>query len=265
MMVMKWWAALTGRRSAIIPTGEAPRADYCPETAGIDSDQRTRVICPSCKRWFDISDRLSASRLRCAFCAQEWTLDSSIDGLSGQHREIPKAEVQTREIKKNTEPPIDIKRADGRGIISIDAKGVDLFSIMVSIKNLSNDAISIEIPAGRTFNGRGIFQNMAVALSTVLSLEPLQSKIIQVPAVCVNARLRVPNSRDSFSGFSSRESEFVSHMVTKYARIDRVILQIAIWIITDHIDMFEAMKLFGGDSEILNKYTAAQALLRGPN
>jgi hypothetical protein len=157
----------------------------------------------------------------------------------------------------------NIEAACKDGDIAVNTRGISLSSISVKIDNLRDEPMVVRIPLGCSVNGSGKVQNMTVRKSSAAEIGPRGSKTIAVPAVCINARLRVPNREDRFSGFinSHSTSRHVERLL-KYAHDrDPITVQLAVWIVTDNIKENDAQKLFGSNSVDLHvKFITAQSI-----
>jgi hypothetical protein len=138
----------------------------------------------------------------------------------------------------------DIMTHIENGRIAFQATGNGLFFLDAEIKNSGSSRLTVRIPIGCTFEASGDYQNMAATETTIVKVRPGKTVKLILGVVCVNARRRVPGSRDSF--FRCVEGDAgVARVLAAAARKAQNVRQLAVWIVTDNIDFETATMLFG--------------------
>jgi hypothetical protein len=139
-----------------------------------------------------------------------------------------------REAKARSLPKayIDVIYLNKLGLLFAKGSGQTITEISAKIINRVNQPLHVLIPHGTYFVSIGNHQNMVTRKKYKLTLSPLSTQEINVPASCINANLPIPNESDQFSGVA-RVSKSAAQFLEASENEDAMVIQAGIWAITD--------------------------------
>jgi hypothetical protein len=132
-------------------------------------------------------------------------------------------------------------KAVARGVAHIEAHGVDLENMSVTVTSTSNRTITL--PVGTRFlSSSGGTQNM-ISASTIrfafMNASPTSPQTItqQIPVYCINRFLDAPTSVSQFSVSYSEETDPVRKLVEclEKGSASHSAKQMAVWMVSDHL------------------------------
>ena len=136
------------------------------------------------------------------------------------------AEGATRKI-------LDASQAARDGMIELSAKGVDLYRIAVSVKNMTDAPLHVRVPPGLLFDCAGSAQDMLTTQAVEIHVSANgRSAHHRVAAACANMSKPTPASRDSF-GLGEVSDPRLAVIAPQLQRLSRQVRQAVVWIITD--------------------------------
>jgi hypothetical protein len=140
-----------------------------------------------------------------------------------------------REAKAHSLPKayIDVVYLHKLGLLYAKGSGQTITEISAKIINRVNQPLHVLIPHGTYFVSVGNYQNMATRKKYKLSLKPLATHEITVPASCINANLPIPGENDHFSGVA-RVSKNAARFLEATDNEDAMVIQAGVWAITDN-------------------------------
>lgn len=150
------------------------------------------------------------------------------------------------------------------GSISVDATGRGIDELDLDIKNLIDDLLNVEIPAGTYFvAASGGEQNMVVRRTQVIQIDPGELVSTVLDAACAEMQDEVPADETGFSLQRSGSDSLSKLMpVLEDANVEYDVAQAAVWIVTNNADYDDLGTLVSGwgYSRVILEDEAARAM-----
>jgi hypothetical protein len=131
----------------------------------------------------------------------------------------------------------------------METKGSGIDKLDVDLRNLLEEALNVEIPAGTYFVSRSrSVQNMVVRTTQVIHLADNDWVDALLDVACANLERDVPNEEDTFTVEQSPEDGELARLMPalQAARVDYDVEQAAVWIVTDNANYGDLGTLVGG-------------------
>jgi hypothetical protein len=134
--------------------------------------------------------------------------------------------------------PVQVTLADAlaEGLIEMQAAGVDLQELSLSLDSLADEPLDIVVPAGVVFEpASGSTQPMVVIRESVISLEPGGSTDWILDVACASMELDQPDEADAFAISTAATPRDLAALLAlpSFADADFRVQQFAVWTITD--------------------------------
>lgn len=129
-----------------------------------------------------------------------------------------------------------IADAIANGLVRADIKGAGLAEIEVRLMRLTDQSITVAIPAGTFFVNRGTALNMVAVRNTWIDLSTKSEARVMIPSAGTNMYKRVPDSSFSFDVKQVPEPKELARLCMQLAVVSEISIparQIAVWIVTD--------------------------------
>jgi alpha-glucoside transport system substrate-binding protein len=150
------------------------------------------------------------------------------------------------------------------GSLSVTAKGVNIESLQVNIRNLAEELLTVEIPAGTYFDSAdGGMQNMVIRKTVTVEIEPGEMLGKLVDASCAEMEKDIPRSETEFQIKHPGPANLRNLMeVIDQAAPGYAVTQAAVWIVTDNADYDGLGRLagIGGFGRVISEEEAAEAM-----
>ncbi len=135
---------------------------------------------------------------------------------------------------------IELTDALSRGLVRANASGSGLQSVTLELESVTTEPLGIVVPALTLFRAISSEVQDMLAIMPEYSYAVLESigskKVLDIPVVCANMNLRMPEEADTFriEGPSLSEDLVKLHQETEFHWASVRVEQFAIWVITDN-------------------------------
>jgi tetratricopeptide (TPR) repeat protein len=130
------------------------------------------------------------------------------------------------------------------GAISVRIVGNSIDRTSVSITNTTARNLTVTIPVGAYFaSSNANVQNMAVRTPHTVTVPANGSRTVQVNTTCMNIRLDIPNSNNTFSAAAMDANSRLARVLAlcNARNVSFEVTQAATWIVTDNASDFTLM------------------------
>lgn len=184
-------------------------------------------------------------------------LERFLRDFPGHRREAEASEI-LEELRRG-EPISELLEQDA---IAVTWTGIGIESMAVTIENLSEQGLSVALPAGSYLiaDDQSV-QNMVVTRSRLLLVPAGETVTATVAVACANRARKVPSTEDHFTLDRAHASALAQLApILDEERTPYPTLQAAVWIITDNATWEQMGVLTQGIARVIRPENAVEAL-----